>query len=1023
MSEIENLERGIAALETQRAVLGDAVVDAMLAAIRQRLAVLMAQAAHGAIIVQEQRKQVTVLFADVSGFTAMSEALDAEDVRDRMNILWAQLDKAIQAHGGMIDKHIGDAVMALWGVDAVREDDPLQAIRAAMVMQAELDAYRAQTGSGLAIRIGLNTGPVMLGAVGSTGEFTAIGDTVNLASRLEESAPVGGILISHDTYRHVRGVFDVQAQPPLVVKGKAEPVQTYLVLRAKPRTFRVRRRGVEGVETRMVGRARELQQIQAALHTVLDQHAMQVITIVGEPGLGKSRLLYEFQNWLELQPERMQTLKGRATEEMRSLPYALLRNVFADRFEIADSDPLAQAQTKLERGVVEMMAGDADAQMKAHFIGHLIGIDFTTSDHLRGILEDPRQIRSRAYHYLTQFFAALDLPGILILDDLHWADDGSLDALNYLKRTGLKLPLLILALARPSLFERPAGWKTDQGIDLHPLSDLESRQLVDEILQKVPEVPLSLYELLLSGAEGNPYYLEELVKMLVDQRVILPGDRQWQVQPERLGILRVPPTLTAVLQARLDSLTMEEREVLQRASVVGRIFWDGAVRALSDDPLSTLPAILQALQTGELVFVRDVSAFTGADEYIFKHAILRDVTYETVLLRLRKTYHARAAAWLIEHSGERADEYLPLVAEHYEKADDRSKAAQAFARAGERALAVSAFTDAAIFFQRALGLASGNSVWYRKLGEARYNLGDFPAAQQAMDEALAVAGSDAERAAALTKKLGILWRLTGDTSRVSEFAADVLPLARASSDPATLAEALLLSGGIYLWQGNLDQARACFEESLPLTRLLGAVTFELRALHRLGWVSASSGDLAEAELLYQEVYQRATALGDRYLAMAALGNLAEVMNTHRDLPRAQAYDQQYLVLAREIGAQDNIALGLINLADKDIQLGQLFAARAELREGLALACQLGVIPNILVGVLIHAYLAHAEGQTERALALLGMLQRHSAWDREFQRVMDEELARWNLDPQVVQVGLARGIQLDFDAIIKTLMEG
>jgi class 3 adenylate cyclase len=267
LNDIQQLEQAIAALEGQRGILGDAVVDAALAPMREKLAALQAQAVPS----EQQRKQVTVLFADVSGFTAMSETLDAEEVTEIMNALWARLDAAITAQGGQIDKHIGDAVMALWGVESAREDDPERAIRAALAMQAEIRNFvETQQLASRQMRIGLNTGPVLLGEVGTTHEFTAMGDAVNLASRLEHAAPVGGVLISHATYRQVRGVFDVQAQAPLAVKGKAAPVQTYVVLQAKPRAFRMGTRGVEGIETHMVGRDAELLTLQSAFADALD---------------------------------------------------------------------------------------------------------------------------------------------------------------------------------------------------------------------------------------------------------------------------------------------------------------------------------------------------------------------------------------------------------------------------------------------------------------------------------------------------------------------------------------------------------------------------------------------------------------------------------------------------------------------------------------------------------------------------------------------------------------------------------
>ncbi len=257
-SEISDLKAAIAALEGQRAILGDAVVDAALGPMRAKLDELDAAEAP-----EQQRKMATILFADVSGFTALSEMMDAELVAEVMNDLWATVDQAITDHGGHIDKHIGDAVMALWSTKAAREDDPEQAIRAALAMQAAVDAFCANHAVPLAIRIGINTGPTLLGEMGTKGEYTAMGDAVNLASRLETAAPVGSVLIGHDTYRQVRGIFDVEPQDPLTVKGKTEPVQTYVIQRAKPRAFRLHTRGVEGVETRMIGRDAELMMMQA----------------------------------------------------------------------------------------------------------------------------------------------------------------------------------------------------------------------------------------------------------------------------------------------------------------------------------------------------------------------------------------------------------------------------------------------------------------------------------------------------------------------------------------------------------------------------------------------------------------------------------------------------------------------------------------------------------------------------------------------------------------------------------------
>jgi len=314
MTKRKQLEEAIVALEAQRAMLGDAVVDPAIAGLREQLAELRGD------LISQTRKQVTVLFADVSNFTAMSETMDAEEVGDMLNALWEWLDARILEHGGVIDKHMGDGVMALWGVEATREDDPERAIRAALAMQEGLSSFFVASAKttqapevpsmtpdtqNLTLSIGIHTGPVLLGGVGTTGEFSAVGDTVNLASRLEEAAPTGGVLISRAAYRHVRGVFYVLSQDPIQVKGKSRPVHTYLVQRAKPRAFRMETRGVKGIETRMVGREAELLTLQNIFRDAMEDAETRIVTVVGEAGVGKSRLLYEFEEWIELLPEEL----------------------------------------------------------------------------------------------------------------------------------------------------------------------------------------------------------------------------------------------------------------------------------------------------------------------------------------------------------------------------------------------------------------------------------------------------------------------------------------------------------------------------------------------------------------------------------------------------------------------------------------------------------------------------------------------------------------------------------------------
>ncbi|MEM7538448.1 MAG: adenylate/guanylate cyclase domain-containing protein, partial [Chloroflexota bacterium] len=447
VNEVTRVQEAIDALNVHRAVLGETVVDTTIPILRRRLLEL-SQANTS-----QQRKHVTVLFADVSGFTAMSENMDAEEVHNIMNALWERLDTAIVDWGGTIDKHIGDAVMALFGAPIARENDPELAIRAALEMQDELATFNetlinlGYEKANLRMRIGINTGPVLVGEVGTTGEYTAMGDSVNLASRLEGAAPVGTVLISHDTYRHVRRLFVVEPQEPISVKGKVEPIQTYVIKEEVSDISTIPNldpnRGLDGigVATPMIGREQELLQLQHLFGSVCRNQQLHLVTILGDAGIGKSRLVDEFERWIRAETTisgNDYLIYGRPVETQQGQPYGLLRNIVNQQFGIRESDPVAVAREKFLRWIHHIFEplstdtlktdtlefGDQTLLEKAHFIGHIMGFNFADSPYLQGILDDAKQIRDRAFHYMVQFLQMLtqQRPLLVFVDDLQWVD-------------------------------------------------------------------------------------------------------------------------------------------------------------------------------------------------------------------------------------------------------------------------------------------------------------------------------------------------------------------------------------------------------------------------------------------------------------------------------------------------------------------------------------------------------------------------------------------------------------------------
>jgi len=964
MNDREKLKQAIVAQESLRATLGDAVVDATIAALKKQIEALEPQKP-----IEQQRKYVTVLFADVSGFTAMSETLDAEEVSDIMNALWKQLDAEIIEHGGHIDKHIGDAVMALWGVETAHEDDPEQAIKAALAMQTAIKEFvTEQPETPLQMRIGLNTGPVFLGAVGSTREFTAMGDTVNLASRLEHAAPVGGILVSHNTYRHVRGVFDVTPQEPITVKGKKEPVQTYVVKRKKPRAFRLRTRGVEGIETRMIGRGAELRHLQDAFYTVFEDRELQMVTISGEAGIGKSRLLYEFDNWLELQAEEFRYFKGRCSEQTSKLPYFLIRDLFAFRFQIAESDPLEVVHEKLEQGIAEFMGTGHEEQ--AHFIGHLLGYSFVESPYLRGILDDPKQMRNIALHYLTQLFAAVtrERPAVILLEDLHWADDGSLEVIQHLMQECRQLSILIICCTRPPLFERRPLWGEGQEmhtrLDLHPLSKRDSRRLVREILQNVVNIPAELRDLIVNGAEGNPFYVEELIKMLLEEGVIIKEEEQWRVETERLAEIKVPPTLIGVLQARLDRLPETERNILKRASVIGRVFWDKAVERLMsvgssmNSETSPTHQTLQTLRSHELIFGRETSVFEDTREYLFKHALLRDVTYESVLLRQRRKLHAQAAAWLIEKSGAQIEQYAGLIGEHYEKARQPAKAVEWYGRAGKQAQDAYAPETAIEYYQKALtlldneqisGVLETSQVYAQRIRlyeGLSWMLHTSIHNAEAINTFIAMrtaAEAIADVPAQVRAWIGLarIQDSQGDHHASLESAGNAETIAKDAgvSTQKELMMALCTKGWALYRLEDFEKAVMLAEEALTLSTKLDAKREIASSLYLLGWINSLHYDQSVSYVKKSLAILR--ELGDRAGVARMLNGLAFTAMRHGEWRSALNGFQEALTIAREIGNRSQEMGFLCNIGCVHGNLGEYVAAEADLQQVIEMMDEAG----------------------------------------------------------------------------------
>jgi predicted ATPase/class 3 adenylate cyclase len=897
MNEHDQLQAAVAALESQRALLGDAVVDTALASMRQRLGALLAQAE--AAPPEQALRQVSVLFLDVVGSTALSGLLDAEDVHEVIDGLLAACSQRVQEHGGRVLQYAGDNLLAAFGADRAQEDDAERAVACGLVLLAEGRALRqrvrqAHGHDGCDVRVGIHTGPVLLGG-GVDEEASIRGLTVNIAARMEQSAPEGTLRVSHDTWLLVRGAFEAQAQAPLRVKGSEQALLTYLVQRARPATQRLIAHGLDGEPAPLVGRKEELTRLLALPGDAAQSQQLRALTLIGEPGVGKSRLLREFQAQLHEVPGGVWLLLGRAHPPSRLQPYGLLRNLLAWRLQIADSDTLDQAKTRWVSGLQPWLG--EGGQAKAQLMGQLLGLDFSDQAATQGL--EPSALRQRAFAALQDYLRALGQQGqlpMLLLEDLHWADDGSLDFLAELLHDPNAPALALLATARPELAQRRADWGATDGhpstaqhsvLHLQALPPSHSQTLAGALLQQVGEGAGALQARLVALADGNPFFMEELVRMCIDQGVIVPGTTTlWRVLPDKLASTHMPTTVVGVLQARLDALPAAQRLALQQASIVGHVFWDQALAAL--DPAA--PLALPELVRHQLIEPRAKSAFQDTPEEAFRHHLLQQAAYDTVLKPARQAGHAAAAAWLSQRMGDRSAEFLATTAQHYERAGNLTQAADFYERATR---------DATARFVPAVALAQAE--------QALRCVGQVPSPRRFELHGLRMAAAD---------MLGLRAVQAAEVRARQE-------VAQALGDEALLALAVMDEALLASRQADEARALALAQRAADLAASSGAVIAGAMAQAQLAWSRYTLGELDAAVLL------AARAVADARQALAQDGGLA-----NRTL-LVKVLTLQSIVL-RGSGAH-RLATAANAQALQMAQADGLRISQVSLREGLASA--------------------------------------------------------------------------------------
>jgi class 3 adenylate cyclase len=625
----------------------------------------------------EERKVVTVLFADLVGFTARAERLDPEDVRAILTPYFARVRSEIEAFGGVVEKFIGDAVMAVFGAPVAHGDDPERAVRAGLAMCAAVDELnRNDPELELKVRIAVNTGEalVSVGASAAHGEGVVAGDVVNTASRLQEAAPVNGILVGEETYRATRSVIRYEDAEPVVAKGKQEPVRVWRALAASAGPGE---RAAGRVP--MLGRASELEALQRIWDNVLAEQRPQLVTLFGPAGIGKTRLASEFSELAGAGGARV--IRGRSLPYGEVIPYGAFAAQVKQVARIFDTDEAEVACEKLDRAVAELL-GDEAEETGAH-IAMLIGIG-------KGGDVGNRQTLFFSARRLVEALAT-ERPTVLVFEDIHWADAGMLDLLEVLSSRVRDVPLLLLTLARPDLLERRAGWGGGlpgfTALPVEPLNAEHAKELAAQVLAHMQKPRLESDEIGLVG-EGNPLFIEELAASLAEDATASTGE--------------LPTTIRGIVSARLDALPPGERAVLLDAAVVGKVFWTGALERMSSGELD-LAELLDSLEGRDLIRRESVSRLRGDQQFSFKHDLIRDTAYATLPRPQRRKRHEQVAGFLEETTSE-IPAAASALAQHWREAGEKRRAGDYFVVAGDQAGRGWAKEEAVGFYQQALDL-------------------------------------------------------------------------------------------------------------------------------------------------------------------------------------------------------------------------------------------------------------------------------------------------------------------------------
>jgi len=800
----------------------------------------------------EERKLVTVLFCDLVGFTARSDRADPEDVKATLRPFHTRLKREIEAFGGTLDKFIGDAALGVFGSPLSHEDDPERAVRAALAIQAAMaDLNEGEPDLHLAARVGINTGEAVVayGAGPQIGE-SVTGDVVNTASRLQSVAPPGGVVVGEPTFRATEQIFEYEALDPVAVKGKSEPIPIWRAISARARL------GTDLARistTPMVGRQIDFGILRGTFEKCLQESSVQLVTIVGEPGVGKSRMVAELGAHADERPDLVVWRQGRCLPYGEGITFWALGEIVKAHAGIYESDPPEAVAVKLETA---LPVDASDREWLRQRLLPLVGMEASsTAD------------REEAFTAWRRFLESIAErgPAVFVFEDLHWADEAMLSFLEHVAEWSEGLPMLLLATARPELYERHRGWAGDirnaSTINLAPLTPNETARLISALLERAV-LPAEIQSLILERSGGNPLYAEEFVRMLKDRALLVRAGKTWELA--KGAEVPLPTGVQGIIAARLDTLVPERKQMLADAAVIGKVFWSGALAVMGDRDEKAVREAMHELTRKELVRPSRTSSMAGEQEYAFWHALVRDVAYAQIPRARRAEKHRRAADWIEGVVEDRVEDHAEILAHHYTTAIDLARAARQreevaslegpalrfLALAGDRALGLDT-TKAEASLARALELAPRGhperAHVLARWADAVRQAGRTAEAAEALEGAVQefqLRGDEAGAARAMTTLANVLF-LMGDP-RSQEVAAESVALLEAGNPGPDLVAACAERGRLELLSGSSREGIDWVQRAIDLAHELD-LPEPAKALGYRGSARCDLGDLEGRE--------------------------------------------------------------------------------------------------------------------------------------------------------------------------------